>query len=126
MSLSRIRIDRVRITILHDTCAKYFIARNGVLPFSDHSCCGSDLFVWGIGLSVLRVPVHTIHLDSALVSCPVRVGVRDQLPVSWVDLILWNDLAGKEVFPKVPEVTEILTVDTNVFSPTDFLILPFW
>lgn len=119
MSLQGKEADRVQITILRDTCAKYSIVRHGVLPFSDRSYCGSDWLVWGIGLSVLRIPVHNVRLDCALVSGPVRVGVRDQLPVSGVDLILGNDLAGKEVFSKIPEVTEIPTADICVFSPPD-------
>lgn len=117
MSLQERDAERVRITILHDTGAKYSIVRNGVLPFSNRSYCGSDWLAWGIGLSILRIPVHTVHLECQLVSGPVRVGVRDQMPVPGVDLILGNDLAGTEVFPKIPEFTEIPTTHTCVYSP---------
>lgn len=96
------------------TCARYSIARRVVLPFSDQSYCGSDLLV-----CVLRVPVHLVTLSCSLVSGPVHVGVRDQLPVSGVDLILRNDLAWKKVFPIVPEVTEIPTADVCISSPPD-------
>ncbi len=112
-------MDRVPITILRDTGAKYSVACRGVLPFSDDSYCGPDLLVWGIGLNVLRVPLHSVHVSCSLASGPVRVGVRDQLPVSGVDLILGNDLAGKKVFPTFPEVTESPTADVCVSSPPD-------
>lgn len=102
MSLPGNGADRVPITILRDTCSKYSIARRGVLPSSDQSYCGSDLLVWGIGLSVIHMPVHSVNLSCSLVSGPVRVGACDQLPVSGVDLILRNGLAGKKVFPTVP------------------------
>lgn len=72
----------VPITILCDTCAKYSIVRCGVLLFSDHSYCGSGMLVRGIGLTILRMPVHSVHLDCSLVSALVRVGVCDQLPVN--------------------------------------------
>lgn len=45
------------------------------------------------------------------VSGTVRVGVRDQLPVAGVDLILENYLAGVKVFPTTPEVTDEPAVD---------------
>lgn len=119
LSLPGEEVNRVPVVILRDTCAKYSIARRGVLPFSNVSYCGSDFLVWGIGLSVLRVPVHSVNLTCPLVTGSVRIGVRDQLPVPGVDIILGNDLAGNKVFPSVPEVTEIPTADVCVFSPPD-------
>lgn len=50
-------------------------------------------------------------LSSVFVSGTVRVGVRDQLPVAGVDLILENYLAGVKVFPTTPEVTDEPAVD---------------
>lgn len=41
--------SRVPITILRDTGATHSVARRGMLPFSDHSYCGSDLLLSGIG-----------------------------------------------------------------------------
>lgn len=105
----------VPITILRDTGAKHSFIRSGVLPFSDETYCGSDILVWGIKMSVIRVPVHAVNLSSPLVSGPVQVGVRAQLPVSGVDFILGNDLAGKRVFPS-PEVIENPTASECDFS----------
>lgn len=62
--------------------------------------------MWGIKLIVLRVLLHTVTLSSAFTSGTVRVGVRDQIPVAGVELILGNDLAGVKVFPSLPEVKE--------------------
>ncbi|KAK0144398.1 hypothetical protein N1851_017218 [Merluccius polli] len=107
---------RIPITILRDTGAKHSVARRGMLPFSDQSYCGSDLLLWGIKLSVIRAPRHTVYLSSTLVSGTVQVAVRDQLPVAGVDLILGNDLAGNKVFPSAPEVTENPTADSCVTS----------
>ena len=87
-----------------------------MLPFSDRSYCGSDLLLWGIKLSVIRAPRHTVCLSSNLVSGTVQVAVRDQLPIVGVDLILGNDLAGNKVFPSAPEVTENPTADVCVSS----------
>ncbi|KAK0136901.1 hypothetical protein N1851_026923 [Merluccius polli] len=107
---------RIPITILRDTGAKHSVAHRGMLPFSDQSYCGSDLLLWGIKLSVIRAPRHTVYLSSTLVSGTVQVAVRDQLPVAGVDLILGNDLAGNKVFPTAPEVTENPTADLCVTS----------
>lgn len=56
-------------------------------------------------------------LFSSLVSGPVRVSVRDQLPVAGVDLILGNDLASVKVFPVAPEITENPVADVCVDVP---------
>lgn len=65
------------------------------------------------------MPVHSVNLCSPLVTGPVCVGVRAELPIAGVDLILRNDSAGKKVFPTVPEVTEIPTADVTIFFPPD-------
>jgi len=56
-----------------------------------------------------NVPLHTVHLKSGLVNGAVKLGVRRQLPVEGVDLIIGNDLAGGKVFPS-PIVTHIPSV----------------
>ncbi len=40
-----------------------------------------------------------VHLQSDLVTGTVPLGVRTELPVDGVSLILGNDLAGGKVFP---------------------------
>ena len=55
-------------------------------------------------------PLHTVHLESDLVSGPVVVGVRPCFPIEGVSFLLGNDLAGGKVLVKpelaVPMVTE--------------------
>lgn len=45
-----------------------------------------------------EVPLHQIHLSSAIVSGDVVVGVRSALPVSGITFILGNGLAGGNVW----------------------------
>lgn len=90
---------RVPVTILRDTGASQSFILDAILPFSNETSCGSDVLVWGIKMSILKVPLHKVHLHSSLVSGLVRVGVRSQLPVKGVSFILGNDLAGGKVFP---------------------------
>lgn len=109
--------DQVPVSILRDTGACQLLILSAVLPFSENSSCGSDVLVWGVKMSVLRAPLHTVYLRSPLVSGPVKLGVCSCLPVEGIALILGNDLAGDKVFP-MPEV-----VETPVFD-TDFASLP--
>lgn len=87
---------KVPVTILRDMVAHY-----SVLPLSEETSCCSDLLVWGIKTSVLRVPLHMVCLRCGT-RC-VKVAVCLQLPISSVSFILGNDLAGGQVFPS-PEV----------------------
>ena len=50
------------------------------------------------------VPLHRIHLRSDLISCTVIVGVRPELQVKGVSMLLGDDLAGGKVLPQ-PIVT---------------------
>ena len=54
----------------------------------------------------MYVPMHTIYLNSDLVSREVVVGLRPTLPMEGVSLILGNDLAGERVIPDLQVVTE--------------------
>ncbi len=86
--------------------------------FSAQSSCNSDVLVQGIELGVFRVPLHTVYLHSNIVTCSVKVAVRNKLPVKGISLILGNDLAGSKVVC-LPVVTEVPSVDENdVLSKT--------
>lgn len=56
------------------------------------------MLVWGVEMSVVRVPLHFIHLSSLFVSGKYCVAVRSQLLEAGVDSILGNDWAGN-IFP---------------------------
>ena len=45
----------------------------------------------------MEVPLHTVDLQSGLVSGKVNLGIRKSLPMEGVSLILGNDLAGAKV-----------------------------
>lgn len=63
-------------------------------------------------MGVMRVPLHSVQLLSQFVSGEVKLGVRPQLPVKGIDIILGNDLAGCKVFPLL-EVVETPIADTS-------------
>uniref|UniRef100_A0A3B1JS97 Gypsy retrotransposon integrase-like protein 1 n=1 Tax=Astyanax mexicanus TaxID=7994 RepID=A0A3B1JS97_ASTMX len=94
---------RAPVRILRDTGAAQSFISTKVLPFSEETFCGSYVVVCGIGLTPVSVPLHSIYLQSELVTGMVRVAVQEELPVAGVHFILGNDLAGGKVFP-IPEV----------------------
>jgi len=73
--------------------------RQADLPFSPRSDTGGCILVRGMGLTTLFVPVHKMFLSCDLVQREAEVGVRPQLPVKGVDIILGNDLAGHRIWP---------------------------
>ncbi|KAL0152923.1 hypothetical protein M9458_051752 [Cirrhinus mrigala] len=87
------------VSILRDTGAAQSFILAGVLPFSPETYSGTDVLVRGIELGCVKVPLDTVYLKSDLVTGPARIGVRTELPVEGVSVILGNDLAGGKVFP---------------------------
>ena len=81
-----------------------------VLPFPDVT--SKSALVQGIGMECLEVPVHTVWLESALVTGPVKVGIRTCFPIEGVAFTLGNDLAGGMVLIK-PEVTAVPLCSTR-------------
>ncbi len=88
------------ITILRDTGALQTLIVEGIVPLSDETYTGTSVLMQGIECGYVHVPLHRVELKSNLVSGTVVVGVRSKLPISGVDLLLGNDLAGGEVQPK--------------------------
>ena len=67
--------------------------------------------------------MHTINLNSDLVSREVVVGLCPMLPMEGVSLILGNDLAGERVIPDLQVVTEqevMKKVDGDVEATSHF------
>ena len=58
-------------------------------------------------MDIISVPLHRINLKSDLISGTVIVGVRPELPVKDVSMLLGNDLAGGKILPH-----PIVTCDT--------------
>ena len=69
----------------------------GILPFSVESATGEELVLQRVELGHVSVPLHNINFECDLVVGPVTIGVRPQLPVKGVALMLGNDLAGSKV-----------------------------
>lgn len=105
ISLSDDASDQKEIQILRDTGANQSFVLADVLSLSSDSYCGSSVFVRGIEMGVVKVPLHRVYLECALVTGYVKVGVRPSLPVSGITFILGNDLAGGKVMPML-EVTD--------------------
>lgn len=61
---------------------------------------GTDVLICGIEMGCDSVPLHQVHLKSDLVNGLVNLCVQEQLPFEGVGLILGNDLAGGQVFPR--------------------------
>lgn len=60
-----------------------------------------------------------------LVSGTEQVGVKDQLPVTGVDLILGNEFAGGKMFPATPEAAENPAADVFGHAPSGPVSLQF-
>lgn len=112
VSLSEEQGDLKPITILRDTGSVQSFILESALEFSEQSYCGSSVLIRGIELGCVKMPLHSIYLQSDLFTGFTKLGVRSQLPVEGVDLILGNDIAGGKVFPQpivvdTPDVTEL-------------------
>lgn len=83
--------EKKHVGILRDTGAAQTFILDSVLPFSNHSSCGSDVLV----------DMHTVHLWSDLVSGIVKVLVRPQFTVAGASFILENDLEKVTPLPEV-------------------------
>lgn len=88
----------VPIKILRDTGASDSFILESVLPFSKMSDTGCCVIVQGMGLVPFSSPLHKVTLACGFVEGDVDVGVRSQLPVEGVHMILGNDLAGCKVW----------------------------
>ena len=106
VSLTNVEHSLQPIKILRDTGASVSLVLQDVLPFSDDSYSGRDVQVKGVENGVLNVPLHSVHLESDLLSGDFVLGVRPNLPVEGVSVILGNDLCGGRVTPD-PTVTKI-------------------
>lgn len=96
----------VLVRMLRDTGAAQSFVLDSVLPFSENTAIGSNVLIQGVEMGCISVPLHSIKLDSPLVSGQVVVGIRPSLPVEGISFILGNDLAGGKV-PVHPQVTPI-------------------
>ena len=96
----------VPIRILRDTGATQSLLVEGILPLSEDTATGNQVLIQGVELGIVSVPLHSIHLESELVTGDVVVGLRPTLPMAGVSLILGNDLAGEKVMPELLVISD--------------------
>lgn len=87
-----------------------------MLPFLSKSYTSNNVLIRGVEMGCTSVPLHTVYLESDLISGPVSIGVHSQLPVDGVSMILGNDLGGTKVFP-----FPIVSAEPDVSSQNDAL-----
>ncbi|KAK0131746.1 hypothetical protein N1851_033464 [Merluccius polli] len=95
-------VEQVPVKILRDTGSLDSFVRESVLPFSSETDTGDFVFIRGMGMVVFLAPVHRLCLVSGLMKGDVEMGVRTELPVDGVDIILGNGLAGVRVWADGP------------------------
>ncbi|XP_072182212.1 uncharacterized protein [Diadema setosum] len=104
--VSLVGCDEARkVTILRDTGASQSLILDSVLPFGQTSSTGTSVLLQGVEGGYVEAPLHTVDLQSGLVSGRVSLGVRKSLPMDGVALILGNDLAGDKV--TIPVVSAV-------------------
>ncbi|VDI79471.1 Hypothetical predicted protein [Mytilus galloprovincialis] len=101
------------LRFLRDTGASQSLLLEGVLPLSEKTSVGASVLLQGVELGCIDVPLHRIYLKSDLITGPVIVGVRPNLPVEGVTLLLGNDLARNKVVAE-PIVTSEPVVDVKL------------
>ncbi len=57
------------VCILRDTGSAQSFILESTLPFSTRSSCGANVLVKGIDLTVVKVPLHNVFLQSSTVQC---------------------------------------------------------
>ncbi|KAK0156627.1 hypothetical protein N1851_000058 [Merluccius polli] len=115
VSLTGHEQDSVPVKILRDTGSAQSFRLASTLPFSEESYCGSDVLVQGIEMGFLKVPLHTVHVKSDLISGFVKVAVCSQLPMNSIHFLVGNELAHEKVVP-LPEVISKPSEHTDVDS----------
>ncbi|KAK0150849.1 hypothetical protein N1851_008048 [Merluccius polli] len=103
VSLTGREQDSIPVNILRDTGSAQSFIHASTLPFSEESYCDSNVLVQGIEMGFLKVPLHTVHVKSDLVTGFVKVAVCSQLPMNSIHFLVGNELAHEEVIP-YPEV----------------------
>ena len=81
---------------MRDTCCL-----ENTLSFDGNSSTETSALTRGVGMEVTSVPLHKMNSKSDLVTGEVMVGIRPELPVAGVSMLLGNDLAGGKVLPEL-------------------------
>ena len=101
---------------MRDTCCAQSMILEVSLPFSEVSATGENVLIQCIGMDFISVPLHHVHrinLKTDLISGTVLVGVKPELPVKGVSMLLGNDLAGGKVLPQPIDTRDPCTEADN-------------
>ncbi|XP_076048298.1 uncharacterized protein LOC143029531 [Oratosquilla oratoria] len=88
-----------QIKILRDTGANLSLVLRETLDWTESSYTGEEARIRGV-VAGTNTPLHYVEIDTGYVSGKVEVGVREELPINGVDMLLGNDLAGDKVVPE--------------------------
>ncbi|KAI3366276.1 hypothetical protein L3Q82_009748 [Scortum barcoo] len=91
--------DQHPITVLRDTGRSQSFILSSTLPLGADTCCNSSPVVRGIEMSSVFAPLHRVHIISKLKTGFFQVAVLSCFPISGVDFIMGNDIAGGKVYP---------------------------
>ncbi|KAA8591182.1 hypothetical protein FQN60_002125 [Etheostoma spectabile] len=73
---------------------------------TNETSCKASIIVRGIEMGYVPAPLHRVHVQSKLDSGVFDVAARCSFPISGVEFIMGNYLAGNKVLPS-PEVVDI-------------------
>ncbi|XP_074648994.1 uncharacterized protein LOC141904313 [Tubulanus polymorphus] len=115
----------VSVKMLRDSGSSQSLILENTLPLSDKTYTGRDVLIKGVGNEVLSIPLHKVHLNSAIINGSFVVGVCTSIPVKDIKFLLGNDIAGGEVnlnpvvslIPNCDEATENLIEITPGLFP---------
>ena len=86
-----------KVKILRDTEATQSLLLHSVLPLTENSFKGANVFISVVEMGVLEVPLHGLNIKFSLINGNIVIDMRPSLPVEGISLILGNDLAGERV-----------------------------
>lgn len=102
--------------MLRDTGAQHSFIVQSVLPFSPDTQSGDFIVMRGMELGFVPVPCHDVMLECDLAKGIFSVGVRPELPLPGVSMILGNDICGGRVWPRVSPVPVVESQPLEVAS----------
>uniref|UniRef100_A0A8C6KFK7 CCHC-type domain-containing protein n=1 Tax=Nothobranchius furzeri TaxID=105023 RepID=A0A8C6KFK7_NOTFU len=94
-----ISTSAIPVKILRDIGNSHSLVLKRVLPFGKDSYSGVSVLLKGLNSENASFPLHEVMLDCGLAKGRFSIAVSDTLPISGVDLLLGNDIAGGLVTP---------------------------
>lgn len=96
--------DQRPVKILRDTACSQSLILSHVLPLGLKSDVSA--VVRGIEMGFVPAPLYRIHVASGIATGFFDVGMCAEFPISGIDFIMGNDIAGGKVHP-VPQVVDV-------------------